>query len=257
MSRHVVLVTGPPCAGKTYFASHNAKPGDVVLDRDTIPGRHAERIMRQRIDRVATMQAGAAWVIRCAPAANVRAQLAAHIRADEVFVLRPPDETLKARAKARPDPTVAFAGIDRWRRSWSPQYGDIILGESSDLREPFDHPTRPDMVTQTMGGSHPAADVHTPRSKHRTGRPYRRARALMFAAYGHMCHLCGHPGATDADHLVPISVDSTQPVDYRLMRPAHGVRGCTYCPTVDGRLRKCNQSRGAGKKPAFTPRMEW
>lgn len=138
MSRHVVLVTGPPCAGKTYYVNTNAQPGDLILDRDAIPGRHAERIMRQRIERVATMQSGAAWVIRCAPSAKVRGELAVHIRADEVFVLRPPDETLAERAKARPDPVAMFAGIDQWRRSWSPWYGDIFLPDRRDAHEqPF------------------------------------------------------------------------------------------------------------------------
>lgn len=74
----------------------------------------------------------------------------------------------------------------------------------------------------------------------------------MFAAYGRTCHLCGHDGATDADHLVPISVDSTQPVDYRLMRPAHGVRGCVVCG------RKCNQARGGRPVQAvFRPAITW
>lgn len=91
-----------------------------------------------------------------------------------------------------------------------------------------------------------------PRSKHRTGRPYLRARAQMFAVYGRTCHLCGHRGATDADHLVPISVDSTQPVDYRLMRPAHGVRGCPVCRV------KCNQKRGnRDASVVYVPALSW
>lgn len=92
---------------------------------------------------------------------------------------------------------------------------------------------------------------------HRSGRPYRRARQQMFAAYGTICHLCGHPGATEADHLVPISIDESQPVDYRGMRPAHGIAGCPHCPLVDGKRRKCNQARGNGTRPTFTPRMQW
>lgn len=74
----------------------------------------------------------------------------------------------------------------------------------------------------------------------------------MFAAFGRVCHLCGHDGATDADHLIPISVDSTQPVDYRRMRPAHGVTGCPVCKV------KCNQSRG-NKPPStvYRPKLTW
>ncbi|MCX4752904.1 hypothetical protein [Kitasatospora purpeofusca] len=77
--------------------------------------------------------------------------------------------------------------------------------------------------------------------RHRKGRPYRRARQQMFAIYGDHCHLCGHPGAGDADHLRPVSVDSDQPVDPHLMRPAHGA--LSPCPTCG---RHCNQERGAG-----------
>jgi hypothetical protein len=74
----------------------------------------------------------------------------------------------------------------------------------------------------------------------------------MFAIYGRICHLCGHDGATDADHLVAISIDSTQPVDPYLMRPAHGVRGCPTCG------RKCNQQRGNKVLTGFyRPVLDW
>lgn len=73
----------------------------------------------------------------------------------------------------------------------------------------------------------------------RKGRPYRRARQQMFEIFGDICHLCGHAGATDADHIVPVAVDRDQPVSAQDMRPAHGVGGCPTCG------RKCNQSRGA------------
>lgn len=97
-----------------------------------------------------------------------------------------------------------------------------------------------------------------PRSRHRTGRPYRRAREQMFAIYGHTCHLCGHDGAHTADHLTPVSLDPEQPISPHDMRPAHGTRGGqppNPCPTC-GRL--CNQERGAGPVDAvFTPALTW
>lgn len=70
----------------------------------------------------------------------------------------------------------------------------------------------------------------------------------MFAMYGDLCHLCGHHGARQADHLTPVSVDPDQPIDPRLMRPAHGggsvERGLDNpCPTCG---RRCNQERGNG-----------
>lgn len=81
--------------------------------------------------------------------------------------------------------------------------------------------------------------VGMPRSLHRTGRRWRKARARMFAEFGTTCHLCGHEGATDADHLLPLHLAPSQPVDYRALRPAHGVAGCPVCG------RKCNQERSS------------
>ncbi|MGI5493872.1 hypothetical protein [Microtetraspora malaysiensis] len=84
-----------------------------------------------------------------------------------------------------------------------------------------------------------------PRSRHRAGRPYRRARAQMFQMFGDACHICGHAGAGEADHLTPISIDSDQPVDPYAMRPAHGANApCPVCTGADGTPRKCNQERG-------------
>jgi hypothetical protein len=63
----------------------------------------------------------------------------------------------------------------------------------------------------------------------------------MFAIYGDLCHLCGHGGATQADHLIPISVWATQPIDPHAMRPAHGNEPHTRCATCG---RACNQEKG-------------
>lgn len=72
----------------------------------------------------------------------------------------------------------------------------------------------------------------------RAGVKWRVWRDGVFALYGSQCHLCGHPDADSADHLVPLSVWGNQPYDPRLSRPAHGVAGCETCGL------KCNSSRG-------------
>lgn len=75
----------------------------------------------------------------------------------------------------------------------------------------------------------------------------------MFALYGTVCHLCGHDGATEADHLTPVSVDPGQPVDPHAMRPAHG--SSAPCPTCG---RACNQARGTRETGAwFAPAVDW
>jgi hypothetical protein len=86
-------------------------------------------------------------------------------------------------------------------------------------------------------------------SKHRAGRPYRTARKRMFEIYGDLCHLCGHEGAGEADHLVPIKIDADQPIDPHAMRPAHGANA--PCPVCG---RKCNTSRGARPLSAMGPK---
>jgi hypothetical protein len=81
----------------------------------------------------------------------------------------------------------------------------------------------------------------------------------MFAMYGTVCHICGHGGGGEADHLIPISVDSDQPIDPHAMRPSHGsYYPCRVCKGKGGKGRACNQERGA--KPiaeVFTPRLTW
>lgn len=74
----------------------------------------------------------------------------------------------------------------------------------------------------------------------------------MFARYGTVCVHCGHEGAGEADHIVPVKLDPDQPVDPDGMRPSHG----TSCPCpVCGR--RCNQERGAKVAPLFRPALDW
>lgn len=43
----------------------------------------------------------------------------------------------------------------------------------------------------------------------RNGRPWRRLVARIVRRDGGICHLCGQPGATTADHLTPVSHGGT------------------------------------------------
>lgn len=87
----------------------------------------------------------------------------------------------------------------------------------------------------------------------------------MHATYGYTCHLCGHEGAGESDHLTPLSLDPDQPVDASLWRPAHGSSyPCTHptCVARKGKPRSCNQERGGAKAMAkrereYVPRMTW
>jgi hypothetical protein len=108
--REVILVAGPPCAGKTTYVAAHARPGDLVLDQDEL----GARVMQRAVVRVAAMPAGRAWVIRCAPNPERRQQLAEQIRADRVVLLVPPMEVLHERAKQRPDIRRQMQTIRAW-----------------------------------------------------------------------------------------------------------------------------------------------
>ena len=83
------------------------------------------------------------------------------------------------------------------------------------------------------------------------GRPYQRLRRAI-GLPGAVCHICGHPGSTDADLVVPRAIAPQQPMTPSAYRPAHGVRGCPTCK------RKCNQERGAKPIDAmWKPKLEW
>ncbi|SCL35492.1 hypothetical protein GA0074692_4106 [Micromonospora pallida] len=88
-------------------------------------------------------------------------------------------------------------------------------------------------------------------------RRYRVARGLMFERCGDACHLCGHAGAREAYHLVPIRDLPNQVSNADAMRPAHGAlyrnRGGSVlrdnrCPTCG---KACNQSRGRSRCPRW------
>jgi 5-methylcytosine-specific restriction endonuclease McrA len=51
---------------------------------------------------------------------------------------------------------------------------------------------------------------------------------LMLATYGDVCWLCGQPGATTVDHVVPLQYGGS-PYDLTNVRPAHSA-----CNTARG-----------------------
>lgn len=62
-----------------------------------------------------------------------------------------------------------------------------------------------------------------------------RLRARVLAA-SDVCWLCGHEGADQVDHVVPIAKGGDK-WDIRNMRPAHGTDPCPVCGL------RCNQRR--------------
>lgn len=69
--------------------------------------------------------------------------------------------------------------------------------------------------------------------------------------YGGVCHICGHGGARQVDHLEPVTEKPELMWVLSNCRPAHGVnRGksnpCPQCSAAAGRKIHCNQLRGMG-----------
>lgn len=65
---------------------------------------------------------------------------------------------------------------------------------------------------------------------------YRKNRTVLLA-HSDVCALCGHTGATTADHRIPLSRGGSHALSNLI--PAHGTDGCPTCG------RKCNQEKGS------------
>lgn len=161
--RRVVLVTGPPCAGKTTHVTRNAQPGDLVLDQDRI----GQAAMRRALTQVAAMPDGTAWVIRCCPGPRARQQLAQQIRATERVHLAEPEALLVNRAAHRAHPRRHIAAVSSW-----------FAKERADADpQPRGSSVKAGTTQRGYGWAHQRA----------------RAKALKDLADGQPCPRCGQP----------------------------------------------------------------
>lgn len=153
----IVLVTGPPCAGKTTYVQAHAHDGDVVLDLDQIARdlgstrywhhdpatmARANQVMRREIMRLAARRRGRAWIIRCVPDGRARTGLARLVRADVVVVLVPPGRVLVRRARERPEPLATIRAINAWNDRYTEGPMDTVISDIKlkSLRSPdLDH----------------------------------------------------------------------------------------------------------------------
>jgi len=86
-----------------------------------------------------------------------------------------------------------------------------------------------------------------------TGRPKKRAREACFRRWGTHCHICGHAGAYEVDHLAERKHGGAS-YDVANLRPVHGSSApCPVCVgSRTGRPRCCNQERN--RKPGSVVR---
>jgi 5-methylcytosine-specific restriction endonuclease McrA len=65
----------------------------------------------------------------------------------------------------------------------------------------------------------------------------RQERNRKILAASDVCHICGHKGADEVDHVEPLSRGGSE--DPSNLRPAHGAKPCETCGAT------CNRSKGA------------
>lgn len=83
--------------------------------------------------------------------------------------------------------------------------------------------------------------------KHPTGKMWNRLRDACIEYHHGICHLCDHPMARQADHVIPFTERPDLAMSSSNLRPAHGSAGSQKnpCPTPTCGL-NCNNIRGMG-----------
>lgn len=138
----VIIVCGPPGAGKTTHVRENAAPGDTVIDFDdylqAVGGvvwdktptkvRAAFKLRDAAILGLNSQSRGTAWLTLTAPASAERSEWARQLVRTKIIMLAVDAETCKARIRAAPDRQHATdpmcAGVDRWWRIYAADGGN-------------------------------------------------------------------------------------------------------------------------------------
>lgn len=117
--RHVILIAGPPCSGKTTLA-HELATDHEIVDYDDITGQHgifdpdACDELDRRINRIANDPDARAIVIRTVPRGEDRQALTEKLDA-ECILLMPDKAECVRRAAQRPSGTRKAIGMWFWK----------------------------------------------------------------------------------------------------------------------------------------------
>lgn len=103
--------------------------------------------------------------------------------------------------------------------------------------------------------------VHTERiltkSSGRDGATWKKLCAMTYDAKGDVCGICGHPGSSDTDHIIPKSLRPDLAEELSNLQPAHGATGrCYRCDPEYGR--NCNREKATmGVEEMITTTEDW
>jgi len=140
----VMLVCGPPCAGKSRYVREHAREGDTVIDLDEIakeqgfgrdrPADVAGQLLHDRNQRLAELagkpRSHVAWVIIAAPSRQLREWWRNKLNA-RITLLVPSREVLLERAAADPE----RQGMLPLQQKLIDQWFDRELNSRSEVRE--------------------------------------------------------------------------------------------------------------------------
>lgn len=216
----LTVVTGPPCSGKSTYAREHHRPGEVLIDFDTLAQALGSPTPHDHPDPVR-------WVTIAARRAAINSAIIQHEKGATVWVVhtRISDQEMRRYVQTGAEIVTLEADAAELHRRAATE--------------------RPERWHRLIDEWQPEAPARTPRPprtpdantrRGRGGRPWRRARAQVLAS-STQCWICGHDGSDSVDHVTPLALGG-EALDLDNLAPAHH----RPCPTCG---RRCNQARGA------------
>ncbi len=216
----LTVVTGPPCSGKSTYAREHHRPGEILIDFDTLAQALGSPTPHDHPDPVR-------WVTIAARRAAINSAIIQHERGATVWVVHTRISEQEMRRYVQAGAEIVTLEVDQAElhqraASQRPERWHRLIDEW----QPEAPPRAPKPAW--------SPDAQTRRG--RWGRPWRRARAEVLAR-STVCWICGHDGSDSVDHVTPLAIGG-DPLDPDNLAPAHH-RPCPVCG------KRCNTARGA------------